>query len=296
MRKVRIAFIGFGEVGSVFSEAVSKRGVSVAAYDILFDQRNGLEILKKRTRVRDLSFLPMADAVKDADLVFSTVTTDVAAAAAEACSKYLKPHQVYLDLNAAAPSVKRRVADIVQAAGARFVEGAVLGAVGVTGAKTKILLGGPHGEKTSATLTQLGLNAVFYSTEIGKASSFKMIRSVFSKGLEALLIEFLVAGKRAGIEKDLWDEITELFEHNSFEQTAANWIQSHATAHERRYHEMKQVTGVLREIGIDPLLTSSTEAFFKRSCDIGLGEAFTAKPDSKQDVIDFMEKHLNETE
>jgi 3-hydroxyisobutyrate dehydrogenase-like beta-hydroxyacid dehydrogenase len=31
------------------------------------------------------------------------------------------------------------------------------------------------------------------------ASIIKMLRSVFSKGLEALLIEFLVAGERAGM-------------------------------------------------------------------------------------------------
>ena len=35
---------------------------------------------------------------------------------------------------------------------------------------------------------------------------FKMLRSVFSKGMEALLIEFLVAAERAGIRADLWAE------------------------------------------------------------------------------------------
>ena len=55
---------------------------------------------------------------------------------------------------------------------------------------------------------------------------------------------------------------------------------------------MKQVTEVLREIGLDPLLTSCTEAFFKRSCKMGMKEAFADKPDTKEDVIEFMEKRL----
>ena len=248
--------------------------------------------LQKRARATGLSFLPIAEALKDADIIVSTVTTHVALAAAESCSKYLNPNQIYLDLNATAPSVKRGIAEVVQSAGARFVEGAILGAVGVSGVKTKILVGGPHGPAAAETLKSLGFNAVFYSTEIGKASSFKMLRSVFSKGLEALLIEFLVAGKRAGIEDDLWDEITALFEVNSFDRVAANWVQTHAVAHERRYHEMKQVTEVLREIGLDPLLTSCTEAFFKRSCSIGMKETFADKPDTMNEVIEFLEKRL----
>ena len=258
MNTVHIAFLGFGEVAAVFSEAVSNHGARVCAYDILLGQENGLETLYRRARVPDISFLPIADVLKDADLVLSTVTTHVA----------------------------------LEAAGAQFVEGAILGAIGVTGAETKILIGGAKGRETAETLSQLGLHAVFYSPDIGKASSFKMLRSVFSKGVEALLIEFLVAGKRAGIENDLWAEITELFELNSFDRVAANWIQTHATAHERRYHEMKQVSDVLREMGLDPLLTSGTEAFFERSCNMGMKEAFTAKPDDMEDVIEFMEKHL----
>ncbi len=292
MNTVHIAFLGFGEVAAVFSEAFSNHGARVSAYDILLGQENGLETLHGRARVPDISFLPIADVLKDADLVLSTVTTHVALEAAESCSKNLRPDQIYLDLNATAPSAKRSIAHIIQAAGAQFVEGAILGAIGVTGAETKILIGGAKGRETAETLSQLGLHAVFYSPDIGKASSFKMLRSVFSKGVEALLIEFLVAGKRAGIENDLWAEITELFELNSFDRVAANWIQTHATAHERRYHEMKQVSDVLREMGLDPLLTSGTEAFFERSCNMGMKEAFTAKPDDMEDVIEFMEKHL----
>ncbi|MBN1685633.1 MAG: NAD(P)-dependent oxidoreductase [Spirochaetales bacterium] len=292
MNTMHITFIGFGEVAALFSEAVQKRGAIVCAYDILIAREKGLETLQRRARVPGLSFLPIAEAMKGADLVLSTVTTHAALAAAEACSPYLEPNQTYIDLNAAAPSLKRAIAEVVQGAGAHFVEGAILGAVGITGADTKILIGGPHGPKAALALTQLGLHAVFYSTDIGKASSFKMLRSVFSKGLEALLIEFLVAGRRAGIESELWNEITELFKHDSFDRVAANWIETHATAHERRYHEMKQVTEVLREIGLDPLLTSCTEAFFKRSCEMGMKESFAGKPATRHEVIEFMEKRL----
>jgi len=292
MKTVHITIIGFGEVGAIFSNALHEKGAKISAYDILLDQNTGIETLRKRVGFSDISFLPLEDALEDADFILSTVTTRVAREAAETCAQYLQPNQVYVDLNAVSPSVKRHIADIIEPTGADFVEGAILGAVGVTGARTKILIGEPEDRKTSTELAQWGLNTVFYSSDIGKASSFKMLRSVFSKGLEALLLEFLIAGKRAGIESDLWDEIKDLFAHNPFDRVAANWIQTHATAHERRYHEMKQVVEVLREIGIDPLLTSGTQAFFKRSCGLGFKDAFVGKPDAMEDVIAFMEKQL----
>ncbi len=294
MSPVRIAFIGFGEVAAVFSAALRAKGAEVAAYDLLLDQAHGLVSLERRQRAEGIAFHPLAEAVVGARYVLSTVTTDRAEAAARDCAAHLAPGQVYVDLNATAPSVKRAVEGIVRAAGVGFVEGAILGAVGVTGAATRILIGGPDGRETARTLAGLGLNAEFYSPEVGKAAIFKMLRSVFSKGLEALVLELLVAGKRAGLEEDLWRDVTDLLERNPFEQVAANWVRTHALAHERRYHEMVQVAGVLREIGLEPIMTAGTEALFERSLALGLKEAFPEKPETMSEVIEVMERRLRE--
>ena len=294
MNLPKITFIGFGEVASVFSSAIYEQSAEVRAYDVLMDTKNGIEILEKRSQAKGISFLSLKDALTDADFILSTVTTSVAEDAARSCAEHIRPGQMYIDLNATAPSVKCRVSEI-QPTGADFVEGSILGAVGVTGSKTRILTGGPKGRETAETLSRLGLNAAYYSSEIGKASTFKMLRSIFTKGLEVLLLEFLIAGKRAGIEDDLWEEIVGLFKNNPFDVVAANWIKTHATAHERRYHEMKQVREVIREIGLDPILTSGTEAFFKRSCELGMKDAFPEKPDTMEAVIEFMEKQLQKS-
>jgi len=288
----KVCFIGFGEVASIFSKPILQKGVEVAAFDVLLSQEGGKKILNKRALVDGIQFGLLPDAVRNADFILSTVTTSVAEEAAQSCSERIRPGQTYIDLNATAPSMKHRIAEIIQPTGADFVEGSILGAVGVTGSETHILTGGPKGRETADILTRLGLHAAYYSSEIGKASTFKMLRSVFSKGLEVLLLEFLIAGKRAGIEDDLWKEIVDLFKNNPFDVVAANWIKTHATAHERRYHEMTQVRRVVQEIGLDPILTSGTEAFFKRSCELGLKKAFPKKPDSMDAVIDFMEKQL----
>jgi 3-hydroxyisobutyrate dehydrogenase-like beta-hydroxyacid dehydrogenase len=267
---MRIAFIGFGEVASAFSAALAARGAQISAYDVRSDKRAAAEGL-------GVSFEDLSAALRDAQYVFSTVTTSVAQEAAEQCVRHLGRGQTYLDLNATSPERKKSIGKTISASGAAFVEGALLGAVGVTGAKTEILLGGPHARRAERDLAgELGLNARFYSEELGKASMFKMLRSVFSKGMEALLIEFLVAGERAGIRQDLWTEVTTLFATQPFDKVALNWVRTHAGAHARRYDEVKQVTGVMRELGLDPTITSATEAFFKRSGSLGLAPAQSA--------------------
>lgn len=290
---MRVAFIGFGEVASAFCTALAARGAEITAYDVLLEQSGGLDRLKTRSSGTRVEFCGLQEALRGARYILSTVTTTVAREAARRCVPNLGAGQTYVDLNAMDPGVKLEIERIITPSGAAFVEGAVLGAVGVTGAKTEILLGGPHGQRAERELAgELGLNARFYSEDIGKASMFKMLRSVFSKGLEALLIEFLVAGERAGIRDDLWREVTELMANHPFEKTAANWVRSHATAHARRYHEMKEVANVLRQLGLEPTVTAATEAFFQRSGSLGLQERFTATPATMDEVVQFFNERL----
>lgn len=281
---MRIAFLGFGEVATAFSSALAARGAGVAAYDILMDIPGGVEKLRARAGSAPVAFERLEAAVAGSDYVFSTVTTSVALDAARRCAGHLRSGQVFLDLNATGPGLKAEIGQVISAAAGRFVEGALLGAVGVTGAKTEILLGGPNARAAEQDLAgALGLNARFYSEEIGKASTFKMLRSVFSKGMEALLIEFLVAGERAGMRDELWNEVTTLFATQPFDKVAMNWVRSHSGAHARRRDEMKQVAGVLRELGVEPLVTTGTHALFERSSRVGL----EALP-SADEVIRFL--------
>lgn len=235
-------------------------------------------------------FVSLADLVAGSDWIFSTVTTTVAESVARRAAPYLSAGKIYLDLNATSPAVKQTLAAIIGSAGAHFVEGAILTAVGVTGTGTRILIGDTAGRASADALASLGLNASHYSCEIGKASAFKLLRSIFSKGIEALLIEFLVAGRRAGLQEDLWREVVDLFAKNGFEKVAENWIRTHATAHERRHHEVGQVVEEMRTLGVEPLMTSATEAVFSRSVAAGLKTEFATTPPTPDAVIAALEK------
>ena len=280
--KIRIGFIGFGEVASVFSRPLLDHGAEVCAFDIRED----------KVRAAGVEFLPPPELAARADYVLSTVTTQAAVCVAREHVPHLRSGQVYVDLNSTSPAVKRRIAGAVEQSPAVFVEGAILGAVGASGAATPVLTGGTGGREAAAVLTRLGLRVSFYSDEIGKASTFKMLRGIFSKGLEALILELLIAGEHAGIRGDLWKDVSEFMTRNPFDKVAANWTTSHAVAFERRYFEMMQVTATMRELGVDPLMTRATESFFERSRLLGLAGEFDRRPESMDSVVEFMERKL----
>ena len=278
-------FLGFGEVASHFSAALREAGAEVLAFDVLLDRAGGREKLAARAHGVPPRFVALPEMLAHADLVLSTVTTDVALQAARSCAPHLRPGQLYVDLNAASPGMKREIAAVVGAAGADFIEGAILSAVGVAGAKAKVLVCGARAAEVARRLSGLGLDVRDYGSEIGKASSFKMLRSVFSKGVEALLVESLLAARRAGVEEDLWREIVATIDAASFEEVGGNWLRTHATAHERRRHEMVDVRAMLADLGLDAPMTEAAVAIFERSTRVRLREAFPSSAASASAVI-----------
>lgn len=287
-----IGVIGFGEVGSTFSNALAERGARILVYDSLFEQDAGKRDLASRIRHDRIELTTLQEVLSHSEMILSIITTEVAEAVAKQIAEQLQPRQLYVDLNSTSPAVKKRICCIIEAAGADFVEGAILGAVGATGAGTCILIAGEKGEEVARLLKNLGLNTSFYSVEVGTASTFKMLRSIFSKGLEALMLELMIAGKRAGVSDELWTDVTEFLIENPFDVVAANWIRTHALAYERRYHEMVQVVQTIQDLDIEPIMAAATTAFFKRSLSLDFDQVFKHKPDSYDSVINFMEQRL----
>lgn len=286
-----IGIIGLGEVGLSFGQAMAKAGADVLAHDVRFTGPNG-DLKHEHPAGSGMEIVSREKLFSRAGIVLSTVTTDVALDVARAAAPHLSPDQIYVDLNSTSRAVKIRLAEVISASGAAFVEGAILGAVGASGPATRVILTGPAAQDTVRTLNALGLNCEEFGQAFGDAASFKMLRSVFSKGLEALLLEMLVGARQAGLEAELWEEITGFMAAHPFDQAARNWIESHAVAYERRYYEMVQVVETLQELDVEPLMSAATLDFFRRSRTLDLGKAFPQKPKSAGEVIRYFTEHL----
>ncbi len=150
-----------------------------------------------------------ADIVK-ADIILSIVPPGDALALAGRLAPHLaaanrKP--VYVDCNAVNPATVARIAAVIEPAGARFVDGGIIGgppAPGTTG--TSIYVSGPHAGEV-AVLTEYGLEIRVLDAPVGAASALKMSYAGITKGFTALGAAMMLAATRGGAAEDLRREL-----------------------------------------------------------------------------------------
>jgi 3-hydroxyisobutyrate dehydrogenase-like beta-hydroxyacid dehydrogenase len=281
--------VGHGVVGSVLSRLLSNDGGRVLSYDCLLDRQETASLMRKKLEDDNSKACSLDELLGASDFILSVVTPQSCLEISDRVSGSLHAHQVFVDLTSTCPAVKRMIGASVANDGASFVEGVILGAVSSSSAPV-ILLGGPAGQRTALVFQQYGLAARFFSPEIGRASAFKMLRSIFSKGMEAVLVETLVAARRAGLLDEIWDEIQTTLSTGKVEDTLQTWIRSHPRSAQRRCHEMQEVNQFLEEIGIQPVLPRACGQVFARSLELGVSDAFLQEPESFREVIEYLEQ------
>jgi 3-hydroxyisobutyrate dehydrogenase-like beta-hydroxyacid dehydrogenase len=281
--------VGHGVVGSLFSRLLCHHGARVLSYDCLLDRPDTASLMQKKIEDDGSKACSLAEVLAASDYILSVVTPQSCREIADCVSRSLRGGQVFVDLTSTSPAVKRRIGAIVTNSGAKFVEGVILGAVS-SFTSPVILLGGPASKGAASVFQQYGLAARFYSLEIGRASAFKMLRSIFSKGIEAVLVETLVAARRAGLLDEIWEEIRTTLSTGKVESTLQTWIRSHARSAQRRCHEMQEVSQFLDEIGIQAVLPQASGQVFARSFELGISDAFPQEPESFREVIEYLEQ------
>lgn len=257
---LRISLIGYGEVGSIFGAALAKAGVAhVAAYDVKIADASWRAVAMQRGAADRVTLASSAgDAVRDAQLVICAVTAansrDAARSIAQACGS----GAFVLDVNSSSPGSKKACAAMVNGAGGRYVEAAVMGAVPPYGLRVPMVLGGPHAAALHPTLQALGFDAGPGTADYGRASAMKLCRSVVVKGLEALAVESLLAARRYGVEREVLASLAESFPGMKWD-TQADYLWRRVYQHgARRAEEMREAAVTVADAGIAPRMASAT--------------------------------------
>lgn len=253
-----IAFIGFGEVGQTFSRGLMANGVhGIRAYDLLFDSAAGRRLKDAAQQIGVSCGASPAEACAAADFIFSAVTADRAEAVAAEAAAWLKPGQIFVDVNSAAPSTKQRAAKAVEASGADYVEAAVMAPVLKPGLKVSILAGGPKASATADILNGLGMNLAPVSQTFGRASAMKLCRSIMIKGLEVLMVDCAAACEVWDVKDPVFASLHATFPSIDFHALAADMRERVATHGVRRAAEMREAAEMLAAAGLVPGLASA---------------------------------------
>jgi 3-hydroxyisobutyrate dehydrogenase-like beta-hydroxyacid dehydrogenase len=255
---MQVALIGYGEVGRILAEDLRAAGVAVSAYDLKLDTDHGQPLREHAASIGVVLASTHHGAVHGVDLVVSAVTASQTVAVVQAVVPGLKPGAFVLDFNSASPAAKQRAAAIVEAAGGRYVEGAVMTSVPPYRIRVPLLLGGPHATTLEPILVRLGFAPKVASDRVGVASATKMCRSVMIKGLEAMVIESLTTARHHGVEDAVIASLRETFPGIDWEKQAAYFFQRVIEHGRRRSEEMREVAVTVREAGLAPFSASGT--------------------------------------
>jgi 3-hydroxyisobutyrate dehydrogenase-like beta-hydroxyacid dehydrogenase len=254
----RVCLIGFGEVGQTLADDLVRVGIkNIVAWDLLFPDASSIPSKALQSRaVRAAADAPSA--ARDTQLVISAVTAAQDANAARSVLAGLQRGTFYLDLNSVSPEMKQEVAQIVEATGARYVEGAVMSPIGPKRIASPILLGGPHAEDFLRLGNSLGFTgASVFARQVGKASAAKMCRSVMVKGIETLLTESLLAARHHGVEETVLASLKDLFPAADWRKLAQYMISRSLIHGKRRAEEMREVAQTVRNVGLTPHMSAA---------------------------------------
>ena len=286
---VRLAFIGFGEAGPLIAQGLLQAGAASAnAYDILIDEPGRRDAWEAKARAAGATVCARpVEAVAAADIVLSTVTSERALEAAESAAPHLRQGQLYLDLNSCSPGKKAKAAKAVEAASAaRYVDVAVMDTVPGRGHRVPMLFAGAAAGEAAERLSPFGMQIDVVGPDVGQASTIKMARSVFMKGIEAILCESLVAADRAGVSGRVLDSIQQTFPGLDWRQLATYHMGRMAAHGRRRAIEMQSVAETLRDLGLDPWTAEGTAKRQMWVADLNLRDRFAeAGPDSLEDFL-----------
>lgn len=270
-----ISFIGLGEVGSTYSSGLAQNGAKVKGYDLLFETF-GKEKFDKCKEAGVELVDSLEELVEDADIVIAVTSCSLAMETAKSVKKYLRGNQRYVELNSAVPEVKKEVEDYLGES-CKFVDGTTLCSPTQFGVATPIMMSGPEGEKTAKDLNSYGMSIEYLGEENGQASAFKVVRSIFTKGLESILIECLTVAKDFGIEEDIFKSIVSFLADEPTAETLALMVETNVVHAKRRGDEIFEISKMVEKLNLDNTMSAASAKKLYYLSDMELASKFNNK-------------------
>lgn len=242
-----IGMVGLGEAGKLFGEGLARAGATVRGHDpFAMYQGQAIEQLPD-----------LAPTLRGADLVISFVGVSAAQSVARDIVRTAESTAVFADFNTVSPPVKLNFAEEAAQAGLAFVDVAVMAPVPRAGHRTPLLASGSGAAQLDFLLSPLGARIDVLSTRAGDAASLKLVRSVFMKGLAALVLESLEAADAVGSPNLVKEQIIAELSGDgaALVERLVTGTRLHAG---RRLHEVEAASELLRDLGVSPHITEAT--------------------------------------
>ena len=257
----RVALIGAGEVARFYGAALKSAGVQVPFILVRRESAPASELAQQL----GAQLCSQADARwQDLDGVLSAVTGTQAEVVAKAVMPHLSSGTLYMDLCTAEPQDMESMDALAQQHGIELADLAIMGSVPSTGAQTALLAAGQGAGRAAAFWQAQGAPVRILPGKAGDAMRLKLLRSLMTKGLEALGIENLMLAERMGLRAELY-EVLEDLNQRGLQDFMESCLRSHLVHGVRRRDEVLQVRRQLELAGIAPRVTNGVLDFFEHT-------------------------------
>lgn len=244
---MKFGFIGFGEVSYTLSEILLSKG-----FEVLTSTEG--RSLKTQELVKSLDITVLdtfEDVASQSDILISANSPQSALAVA---LKYGSlTDGLFLDFNNISPNTAKQIENYLS--DEHFIDSAIMGKV--KSDELNLYFSGRKAEEFVANMKNfivknksnddISVNITVVSDEIGDVSKLKILRSSYTKGVSALLVETFETAEKLGLNDELW-EILSLTENSDFETSAKSRISSSYSASKRKYEELLEVLEFLDDV------------------------------------------------
>lgn len=238
---MNIAIIGLGEVGRCYAAPLHAAG-----HTLLLCEARVSAAARTLADALDLTIQGTVDHwLSNADMVLSCVTGTTSLPVLRQVAPFLKRGATLADLTTASPAVKREGAALVEAVGARYADTAIMGAISLNLARTPLLVSGSGAEQLQSLLAPVGSKVqVLANGKPGDAMSLKILRSVFTKGMEALCVELLMSAEQQGVRDQLYEQLGDI-DNTPLRAFIDMLVRTHVIHAKRRAHEVQDAQAAL---------------------------------------------------
>ena len=185
---------------------------------------------------------------------------------------------IYVDANAVSVATATQVASVVEAGGARYVDGGIIGPPPEASGHTRLYLSGPLAGEVRALFGQSALDARIADGPAFAASAVKMAYAAWTKGTGALLLAVRALARTEGVERTLLAEwamsqpaLGRQSERSAVAAAAKGW---------RWVAEMEEIAASMTAAGLPPGFHEAAAEIFDRAA---RGSAPLSGPGSQSD-------------
>ncbi len=277
---VALGFLGFGEVGYFMSKGLKGAGFGkIVAFDrALLQDGPVASAIRSRAKEADVELCSsIQEMLGRAEILIAAVPAKFAPSAAEEVLQFSPKLRFYADVTTAKPAEKERMEKVFAEKGISYIDCAMLGPLPNYGHTVPILASGAGAAEFAELMNPFGMKIDLAEGQAGAASSIKLVRSVFMKGLEALLVESFLFARKSGAEEVVLKSIAETLKV-PFEHTAGRMIAADLVHSERRAFEVGESIELMRDMGIEPIMAEAIVKRLKKSAALGTREELGGVP------------------